>query len=191
MQMRLNPKFFVALFTLGSLCRAAVIDRIAVVIDKKVITESEVLDELRLTDFLNSQPLDLGPAARRSAAEHLIDQELIRNEIELSGFTQPPAAEADGLLRKFRQEHFHSLAAYHAALEKYGVTEEQLKRGLLWELTAIRFTDFRFRSGLAGPNSQSADRTEETAASVDEQLDSWLKQARGDVKIVFNPEAYQ
>src|SRR5580700_11903799 len=44
---------------------AAVVDRVAVVVGKTVITESEVLDEVRLTEFLNGQPLELGPQQRR------------------------------------------------------------------------------------------------------------------------------
>ena len=45
-----------AVFVLSHLY-CAVVDRVAVVIDKTVVTESEVLDELRLTEFLNDQLL--------------------------------------------------------------------------------------------------------------------------------------
>ena len=137
---------------------AAVVDRIAIVIGKHVVTESEVLDDLRLTEFIDNEPLDLSPAARRTAAEHLVDQELIRREVELSGYNKPASSEADALLRKFRQERFHSLADYRASMRKYGVTEEQLKQRLLWQLTAIRFIDFRFGSQPSEADSQSADR---------------------------------
>jgi hypothetical protein len=183
-----------ALFLLCALGFAAVVDRVALVIDKKVITESEVLDQLRLTDLLNNQPLDLGPEARRAAAERLVDQEFIRREMELSRFSQPSASDADALLGKFRQERFHTLADYRAALQKYGITEDQLKQHLLWQLTAIRFTDLRFRSQLPEPSRQSADRSNgDTAAagSVDQQMDAWLKQARANAKITFKPEAFQ
>jgi hypothetical protein len=194
------PAAVLLLLALGS---AAVVDRVAIVVDKKVITESEVLDDLRLTAFLNDQPLDLGPAARRQAAEHLVDQELIRRELESSGYPQPSAGESDALLRKLRQDRFHSLAEYRAALQKYGVAEEQLKQRLLWQLTAIRFTDLRFRPQQPEANSQSADRATDNAAgatatvataatpSVDQQMDAWLKQARANSKIAFKQEAFQ
>src|SRR5450432_3413792 len=52
---------------------AGVVDRVAVVVGDTVITESEVLDELRLTEFLNSQPPDTRPEQRRAAAERLVD----------------------------------------------------------------------------------------------------------------------
>ncbi len=186
-------RFVAAVLAILSASAAAVVDRIAIVIDKKVITESELLDDLRLTDFINGQPLDLGPLARREAAEHLIDQELIRRDMESGGFVKPDAAQGNAVLRKFRQDHYPSLAAYRAALEKYGVTEEQLKRRLLWQLTAIEFTDLRFRPVQAEEPSQSADRavTDGAAASVDQQMDAWLKQARATTKIVLKPEAFQ
>jgi hypothetical protein len=172
---------------------SAVVDRVAIVIDKKVVTESEVTDELRLTEFLNNQPLELGAQARREAAERLVDQELIRRELEISGYPPPSANEADALLRKFRQDRFHSLAEYHAALGKYGITEAQLKAHLLWQLTAIRFTDQRFHSQLPETGSQSADRSTDGGAanSVDQQMDAWLKEIRANTKIAFKPEAFQ
>ena len=181
-----------AVLMLSHLCAAAV-DRIAIVIDKKVVTESEVLDELRLTEFLNDQPLELGAKARREAAERLVDQELIRRELEISGYAPPSSNEADALLRKFRQDRFHSVTEYHAALQKYGITEDQLKSHLLWQLTAIRFTDQRFRVQLPEAGSQSADRATDdgTANSVDRQMDAWLKEARDNTKITFKAEAFQ
>jgi hypothetical protein len=193
--MRLNPylRLSAALFLILRLYCASVVDRVAIVIDKKVITESEVREELRLTEFINNQPLDLGPAARRAAAEHLVDQELIRRELEISGYPQPSISEADALLRKFHQDRFHSLDEYRAAMQKYGITEDQLKQRLLWQLTAIRFTDLRFRSQQTDATSQSADRSDGDAAAtrVDQQMDAWLKQARSNTKITFKQEAFR
>ena len=189
---RLPFRFFAAALAVFSMY-AAVIDRVAIVIDKKVITESELLDDLRLTEFINGQPLDLGPLARREAAEHLVDQELVRRDMESGGFAKPGAAQGDALLRKFRQEHYPSPAAYRAALQKYGVTEEQLKQRLLWQLTAIEFTNLRFRPVQQAEPSQSADRavTDGAASSIDQQMDAWLKDARANTKIILKPEAFQ
>jgi hypothetical protein len=182
-----------ALLLLLPHCLAGVVDRVAIVIGKQVVTESEVNDDLRLTEFINNEPLDLGPAARRAAAEHLVDQQLIRQELEMSGFNQQPASEADALLLKFRRDRFHSVAEYHSAIRKYGIAEDQLKQRLLWQLTAIRFIDFRFATGQPEGDSQSADRATAGApvSGADQQMDAWLKQARADTKIAFKPEAFQ
>jgi hypothetical protein len=187
--MRLNLAFFLLI----SLCFAGVVDRVAIVIDKTVITESEVLDELRLTAFLNNQPLDVSPAARRAAGERLVDQELIRREMRIGGYSQPSSADADALLRGFNQEHFHTPEEYRAALQKYSITEDALKQRLLWQVTAIQFTDLRFRPLQPAAGSQSADRaSDDTAsASVDQQMDAWLKEARSNSKIAFKQEAFQ
>jgi hypothetical protein len=72
-----------------------------------------------------------------------------------------------------------------------------LKKRLLWQLTAIRFTDFRFGSGQPEADSQSAGRSTADAPvsvladGVDRQMDAWLKQARADTKVTFKEEAFQ
>jgi hypothetical protein len=191
--MRLKGFIFAVLLPAGF---AGVIDRVAVVIDKQVITESEVLENLRLTDFLNNQPLDLGPAARRADAERMVDQELLRKELDNSGFVKPPGSQADVLLRNFRHQRFHTIAAYRAAVEKYGISEDALKQRLLWQATVIGFTDFRFGAGR--PNATEASDGQSPGgqppadgSSVDQALDAWLKQARNDAAISFKPEAFQ
>lgn len=176
---------------------AAVLDRVAVVVGKDVITEGEVMDELRLSQFMTSQPLNLGPQQRRAAAERLIDQQLIRHEMEVAHYNPPAANEADNMTRQFRQEHSYSDAEFRAALEKYGITEDQFKRYLLWQLTAVRFTDERFHPKIPGNPEQSANRlaagssAPATEPGVDDQLDAWLKEARASTRIVFKKEAFQ
>jgi hypothetical protein len=176
---------------------AGVVDRVAVVVGNAVITESEVLDELRLTEFLNSQPLDAGPEQRRAAAERLVDQQLIRKEMEIGHYPEPPAAEAEAMLQTFRQQHFPTSTEFRAALEKYGITEDHLKQHLLWQLTAMRFTDVRFRPGIAGSPEQTANRTGAGAtvpasgADVDQQMNAWLQEARSAIRIMFKKEAFE
>ena len=171
-----------------------VIDRVAVVVGNQVITESEVILEARLTAFLNQQPLDLSAAQRRAAAERLVDQQLIRNEMQIGGYPMPPETEGDAVLRKFRQDNYSSIPAFRAALEKYELTEDEVKHHLLWQAAALRFTDQRFHLTIPSPPSQSADRVSTGAASTDaveDQMDIWLKQARAGTRIQFKKEAFQ
>src|SRR3954453_3866299 len=76
----------VFLLSLSLSLSAAVVDRIAVVVGKTVITETEVLQEVRLEAFLNQTPLDLSAQARKTAAEHLVDQQLVRNEMRIGNY---------------------------------------------------------------------------------------------------------
>jgi hypothetical protein len=173
---------------------AAVVDRIAVVVGNNVITESEVFLEVRLTEFLNQQPLDLSPAARRAAAERLVDQQLIRNEMITGHYPMPTDAEASPMLQAFRQENYPDEAKYRTALQKYGISEDDLKQHLLWQLATLRFTDLRFQTGL--PNVQSANRlragsSEPDPDDVDHQLEAWLKETRNNTKVRFKPGAFQ
>ena len=210
--------FCLGILLVSAAC-AVVLDRVAVVVGTDVITETEVIEELRLDEFLSSQPLDLSPQQRRAAAARMVDQQLIRQEIEVTQYKPPAASEVDPMLRTFRQQHFRTEAEYRAALEKYGITEDELKQHLLWQLTTIRFTDWRFGgNGQRAPEpqpsanrevppgtpspaktpppeqtAQSADRAAPNPGStnVDQQLDAWLKQARGTTKVEFKQEAFQ
>jgi SurA N-terminal domain len=166
--------------------QAIIIDRVAVTVGKDVITESEVTQEIRLTDFQNQAPLDFSPTARRTAAERLVDQYLLRNEMRLEGFAEPKLAAAAQALRQFRQAHFRTVAQYQAALKKYGISEEELEQHLLWQIAAVSFARQRFGSG-ASSNSATDGHSDTT----EQQLDAWLKQTRSQTRIEFHQEAFQ
>ena len=172
--------------------RAQVMDRIAVTVGTDVFTESEVMEQIRLTAFLNGQTPDQSPAARKEAAERLVDQDLIRREMAESHFDAPPEPEAQQMLDIFKRSHFANDAAYREALARYDLTEEQLKSRLLWQLTAVRFTDQRFHGGTAPAPAQgdAARLAAEPPASVDQKLDAWLKEARKRTRIRFREEAF-
>jgi len=173
---------------------AAVVDRVAVVVGKTVITETEVVQEARLEAFLNGAPLALDPAARRAAAERLVDQQLVRNEMRIGAYPQPTGAEIDEMLVNLKRERYPTDAQYRAALDRYGVTEDQIRGHLAWQLSAIRFTDIRFSPAVPGSSEtdgQSANRSSANAGDVDQQLDAWLKQTRAATKGQFKPGAFQ
>jgi hypothetical protein len=180
-------------FTLAAAAQN-VIDRVAVVVGNQVITESEVILEARLTAFLNQQPLDLSAGQRRAAAERLVDQQLIRNEMQIGGYPMPLETEGDAVLRKYRQDNYSSIPLFRAALAKYELTEDEVKHHLLWQAAALRFTDQRFHMTLPAPTSQSADRSHAGVTSTDgveDQMDIWLKQSRAGTRIQFKKEAFQ
>ncbi len=180
------------------LCGAAlavVVDRIAVVVDDAVITESEVIEEVRMTEFLNGKPLDLSPAQRRAAADRLIDQQLIRDEMEIGNYSDPPEQDVDATLAQFLKEHFGgSTAAMHASLQVYGLTEADLKTHLRWQIAAVRFANARFRPGIpAGPASTPGAQAKAAPAqgSVEELMDAWLKEKRSATTIRMFKEAFE
>jgi peptidyl-prolyl cis-trans isomerase SurA len=199
--------------------QAEVIDRIAVTLDNQVITQSEILLEIRLTALLNGDSLDFSSAARKKAAERLIEQKLVRKEMEPAHYLEAGPAEIESMLKEARAQRFHGAEEYRAALENDGITEEDLKAHLLWQVTFLHFIDLRFRPGIhvtddeirkyfnqelpelqkkAGKDTTITlndlrDKLEEnlTGQHIDKQVDEWLAQARKRTHIEFHPEAFQ
>ena len=66
-----------------------ILDRIAVTVGKQVITESDVIRDVRVAAFLDQKPVDLSGAEKRKAADRLVDQYLILQE---AAFSRDPAA---------------------------------------------------------------------------------------------------
>ena len=199
--------------------RSEIIDRVAVTVGNQVITESQLLRELRLAAFLNGDTLDFSSSARRKGADRLIEQMFIRNEIQMGSYAPPPATDVEPILRQVQTQRFHTPQEYHAALEKYRITEEDLKTYLLWQLTLLRFIDVRFRAGIqiseqdirqyfnkelpqlekkAGPGAKISldtlrDKIQQSLIDerIDHQIDEWLNQVRKRTRIDYYPEAFQ
>ena len=208
--------FFVSLLT-GA--HAEVIDRIAVRLDNQVITQSEILREIRLTAFLNGDSLDFSTESRKKAADRLIEQKLIRKEMEQLHYVEAAPAEVESMLKEVRAQRFHDAEEYRGTLKNYGIAEQDLKAHLVWQVTFLHFIDLRFRPGIqitgdeirkyfdkelpelqkrAGRDNTISfndlrDKLEQnlTDERIDKQLDEWLVQARKRIHIEFRPEAFQ
>jgi hypothetical protein len=168
---------------------AAVLDRIAVTVGTDAITESEVIEEIRITSFLNNEPLDFSGPARRAAADRLVDQYLIRHELAAGSYAAPGAPQADKVLGDFIKSHFKTRSEFEKKLKQYAITEEDLKAHLLFQLQALEFTEMRFDTSAANEADRSSDPS--AATKVDQQLDDWLKQIRTQTRVEFKKEAFQ
>jgi len=205
--------FFLAVFA----CRAEVIDQIAVVVGNSVITESEILREIRLTAFLNGAPLDFSPAAKRKTAERLVEQRLVSNEITGSLYPLPSQAAAEEMLKQIK-DRFPNPAAYGQELLRAGVSEDELRAHLARQLATLSFLDFRFRPGIqigedemrkyfderVAPGLRKAQpggtfslndyrpQVQEalTGEHIDTASDAWLKEVRNRTRIEFRPQVF-
>src|SRR5947207_101187 len=136
------------LFSMALTAPAEIIDRTAIVVGRQVVKASDVNRDIRVTSFLNGERPDFSPASQKQAANRLIDQALIREQIRNGEFHAAPVSEADRLLAQTRKERFANDAddtQYHRALAEYGITEAELRDRLRWQLTVLRFIDARFR----------------------------------------------
>ena len=198
-------------------CRAEIIDRVAVVVGNSVITESEILREIRLTAFLNGEPLDFSPASKRKTAERLVEQRLIRNEISVSLYSAP-APDALEQMMKDVQAGFGSPERYRQELQRTGITEDDVKAHFQRTVATLRFLDFRFRPGMQITEEEIRKYFDEQlspqlrkgspgvefslgdyrgqvedaliAERVDEASDLWLKQAREHTRIEFRAAVF-
>ena len=85
---------------------AVVVDRVAVIVGNHAVKSSDIDRDLRVSSFLNRQPLDETPASRRKAAERLIDQELVRQDILNGQYAVPADQDVDSFLQQLKRERF-------------------------------------------------------------------------------------
>ena len=125
--------------------RGVIIDQIAITVGNSIVKDSDISRDLRVTDFLNSEPLNLSEATRKVSANRLIDQIFIRKEIELGDYPVATPQQANAELDRLVQQRFKTEAALQIALRRYGITAPDLTSHFLWQLTVLRFIDTRFK----------------------------------------------
>lgn len=133
---------------------AEIIDQVAVSAGLQVVTGYSIRNQLRLDAFFANRNPDFAVAARRDAARRLIDQLFIRREVELSRFAPVPVAEVRRYYELLRTERRQDDAAILAALARLNLTEQDLNDYIQWQITLVRFIDFRFRPGIQVSDSE-------------------------------------
>ena len=203
------PIFLVFLFP--CFLFSEIIDRIAITVANQVITESQIDDEIRVTAFLNRDQLDLSASAKEQAAARLVEQALIKREMDLSRYPLPEVSDAGESLQSLKAM-YPSDKAFQDALQAYGITADELTRRLWWQLTLLRFIDYRFRPGIQIPPAdvqayyrqqvsewqqkgikpiptleESRDQIEEilTQKRIDQALDQWINDTEKQVTITY------
>lgn len=209
------------LLSLALLSLAAdVVDRIAVSVGNSVITESELRHQLKVRAFLEGVPLQLDRENKRAAADRLIEQTLIRREMQASRYAPPEPGLAKALLASMKQSRFNGdEAAYQGELKRARLTEGDLESAFLWQLTVLRFVEFRFRPGIQipteevreyyeqkflpgwkarngdpPPSFEEAERSCEDVLiqeRIDNQLDRWISLTRTQTNIRYRDEVFR
>ncbi len=143
---------------------------------------------------------------------------MIRNEIASGGYTRATDADAEALLKRIEHDHYAGAATrLDAALERYGLTEDELRREFLWQLTVLGFLRQRFQPGVditdqeveTYYNQHLAELKREypsentlaalepkirdvlTGQEVNKEFNDWLGQARERTQIEYRQGAFQ
>jgi peptidyl-prolyl cis-trans isomerase SurA len=197
--------------------RAEIIDRIAASVGNRVITTSDLDREIRVSALLNGVAPDFSPTAKHDTLERLIEQKLVRNELESARYPSPAAAEVEPELAQFKKKFFPDDAAFQQALTAAGLTEQDVRDELLWQRSLLLFIELRFRPGVQVTDQEIQDYFDQTVApaarlahpgqpvkledyrdqieekiigqKVDQEMDRWLLAARKRNQIVYHPEA--
>ena len=132
-----------------ALSGSVVIDRIAVVVGKHAIKTSDIDRDVRATQFLNHERPDFSVDTKRKAAERLIDQTLIGDEMEKGRYARSGAGDLDAMFKRLLQDRFGGSAArMKDSLSEYGLGADQLRMQLQWQLDVMKFIEERFRPGV-------------------------------------------
>ena len=192
--------------------QAEMIDRIAVTVDNRVIAESEIMRQIRITAFLNGEQPDFSSANKRTTADRLVEQALIRRELDTGRYAAQDAAattEHQELKKKYTDEN-----AYRQALQKSRITDKDVQEALQWQAVLLDFIEMRFRPGVQLPESEVEDYYKQQAAQnpgkfppfeearesieeiltgrlVDNALDRWLGQVRTQTRIKYTQEVFE
>jgi hypothetical protein len=204
-------KMVFLLILLGS----EVLDRAAVTIGNQVITESQIMEEIKLSAFLNNEPPNFSTASKRAAADRLIEQKLVRKEMDLGRYPSAAPEEATAIIDNLLKTRANSRADFDNQLKAAGITLAELEEHLLWGLTLSHFVDLRFRPAVQVTNRDITAYYQEkivptfsatqkptlndvrsriaellTAQRSDAELDAWLKDTRSRTPIQYEKEVF-
>ncbi len=190
-------------FTALASAPAVLLDEIAITVGNQAITQSEILREIRLSALLNGETPEATVDSRRKAADRLIEQALIRREMQFGSYPAPPATQIEEIYNSTVKAR-GGAEALDKLLRSYDLTDADLRDYLTWQLTLLRFIDLRFRpavqvteddvekyykESVAGQTTSKAnpptlkelhDQIEQklTGERVDAQVDAWIKRSR-------------
>ncbi len=193
--------------------RGEIIDRIAITVSNRVITELEIDEELRVTALLNHQAVDRSLELRRDAADRLVEQLLIKIEMELSRYELPSDNEITKYYEQIEEEN-GGPGQMEKTLHSYYLTPAELRSHLALQLTELKFIEVRFRPDVGVSDSEveaayrdrvaawktdhngpepTMDSIRETLVEqrTDAALDSWLTESRKRVRIVYLDKALE
>jgi hypothetical protein len=196
---------------------AVIVDRIAIRVENAIVKDSDIDRSIRVTEFLNDQPLHFNASERREAGKRLLDQAFIKREIQIGDYPQATWEEADQQLAALKKNRYKTDAAFNQALSRYGLVEPDLRFEFQWQLTVLQFVDLRFKPAVlvnddeiakyysahtaalrkANPGKTTLEQLTPsirdilTGEKVNDQFFAWLDEQRQNKRVEYHEEGLQ
>jgi hypothetical protein len=142
-----------------ALGHAETIDRLVAVVNGHVILLSEWDTAVRLEALLDHRSLEsAADSSRMATLERMIDQELLKGEMENSSVNRSSPEAVAARVHDIRQQYPEGAtdAQWAAVLARYGLTEPEVEAAVAGQLDGLRLLDFRLRSGAQPDAAQIA-----------------------------------
>lgn len=204
----------------GSILNGEIIDRVAVTIGTRVLTESMVMQQLRMSAFYDDQEPAITGLSKRRAADVLVAQVLLIQQMDDTRFTTPSMSDVKEHLKEIVGPRYPNDAAYQADLVRRGLSDEDVLQFLQQMIRAEQFTELRFRRGQQVSTDEIAlyygreyrsiwtkqnpgkpyPPLEELSEDIEELLltsktdiatDEWVKETKESAKVRFREEVFQ
>jgi len=138
---------------------AEVIDRVVAIVNGHVILQSDWEDSLCYEAFSSGRPLDqLTAADRKTALDHLIDQELLREQLRAPDSSHASPEQVAQRVAEIRKQYpnAETESGWQALLERYGLNQEDLKNRVAAQLDLMTLVDSRLRPAVNIDNKSIA-----------------------------------
>lgn len=140
----------VTIVTLAAMPMATggVIDRIVATVNGHIILQSDWEDALRFEACEDARPVsDLSADQRKAALDHLIDQELLREQMHAADFQHATDQAVSARLQEIRRLYPDGSndAGWQAVLGRCGLNKAQLKQNVASQLDLMSLVDARLR----------------------------------------------
>ncbi|HEY8670914.1 MAG TPA: SurA N-terminal domain-containing protein [Terriglobales bacterium] len=125
-----------------------VVDRIVATVNGEIILQSDWEDAVQYEAFVAKRPLGrISFADREAALDHLIDQELLREQMRAPDSLQPAEQEVENQIKEIRKQYtdIHTDAEWTALLASHRLTESELRRRATLQLELTRLVDIHLR----------------------------------------------
>lgn len=136
------------LLAVSSACAGDLLDRIVATVNGHIILQSDWDDAVRYEAFIAGRlPGQVTAANRKAALDRLIDQELLREQMQSSDFPRATNEEVNKSVADVRKQYpgADTEAGWRKVLDRYRLSASELRRHVTMQLDLMRLVDARLR----------------------------------------------